>query len=789
MNKIACVTIVLAVAVFAPEPRAEEAVAPPASPQSEARLVGTNQARLPADPAEFWIAPDRAGAHDPTLGAIAAAIKQLSKNEYSKGLTTFSSPAATKSTLADYAAYYAGLSQLRLGKPADARRAFQALENRAPAGYLMLAAALGEGEADEALGDAASATLIYERLLSEHLASPDDLLMRVGRSARAAGDMTKAGAAYTRVFYEFPTGEFAPSAGSELNRLPSQPMSAADRRVLERARADRLFDARQYAAARSAYEVLLSAAPDAERGTLDLRVAECEYFLKHADKAKDQLRHYLDHAPADTQAEGLYYLAVVQHDLDEKGDSAKIIRRLVDQFPRSPWAEQALDHLANDQVVAGDDDAADVTFRELYQKYPTSPYSDRAAWKIGWRSYRSRQYAETARIFDRAAADFPHSDYRPSWLYWAGVAHEQANENDIADQRYWLAVSDYLNTYYGRLASARLGGRQPARVVPASLQSQESSIGLPPSARIVSVLLGQELYDDALNELQFAERAWGATPAVEATIAWVHQKQGQYEGGSKRFSLVRGAINSMRRAYPQYMGAAGDTLPREVLNVIFPLAYWDLIRKYSSERDLDPYLVAALVGQESTFVPDIQSYAKAVGLMQLMPATAKQMAKKVGVTYSASALTTPEFNIKLGTAYFADKIREFGEPYLALASYNAGERPVHRWMNERPGLDRDEFIDDIPYPQTQGYVKRILATADDYRRLYGDGAAGELLPVPVISRVAQGVGAPPAPGSAASKPAEPKAASAKAPAAKAPAKAPARTPAKKAPAKKKPAKA
>jgi soluble lytic murein transglycosylase len=73
----------------------------------------------------------------------------------------------------------------------------------------------------------------------------------------------------------------------------------------------------------------------------------------------------------------------------------------------------------------------------------------------------------------------------------------------------------------------------------------------------------------------------------------------------------------------------------------------------------------------------------------------------------------------MGTAYLADKIREFGDLHVALASYNAGERAVRRWLAERPGLARDEFIDDIPYPETQGYVKRVLGTTEDYRRLYG----------------------------------------------------------------------
>jgi soluble lytic murein transglycosylase len=72
----------------------------------------------------------------------------------------------------------------------------------------------------------------------------------------------------------------------------------------------------------------------------------------------------------------------------------------------------------------------------------------------------------------------------------------------------------------------------------------------------------------------------------------------------------------------------------------------------------------------------------------------------------------------MGTAYFSDKMKEFGAVHLALASYNAGESAVRQWIAERPGLSPEEFIDDIPYPETQNYVKRILGTTEDYRRLY-----------------------------------------------------------------------
>ncbi len=240
-----------------------------------------------------------------------------------------------------------------------------------------------------------------------------------------------------------------------------------------------------------------------------------------------------------------------------------------------------------------------------------------------------------------------------------------------------------------------------------------------PTGRLIRLLLAGGLYDDALNELRFAQRAWGPSTPVDATIAWVYYRKGE----------LRRAITLMRRAYPQHLTALGQELPTEILQVIFPLTYWDWIRKYSASRGLDPYVIAALIAQESTYDPKIRSPANAWGLMQLVPATGRQLARSQGIPrFTTAMLTNPEINIRLGTLYFSRLVEQFGGTYYALASYNAGENRVVRWRAERPGLDQDEFIDDIPFPETQNYVKRILGTAEDYRMLYGKGG-GQAIPV------------------------------------------------------------
>ena len=132
------------------------------------------------------------------------------------------------------------------------------------------------------------------------------------------------------------------------------------------------------------------------------------------------------------------------------------------------------------------------------------------------------------------------------------------------------------NSYYGRLAMKRLDPATAARLVAitATVDAPPSAPVLPANGSVVRALLAAEMYDDALNELRYAQRVWGDSSAIGATVAWTRQQQARSEGGMRRFQLLRGAITTMRRSYPQFMAAGGEDLPREVLTVIYPIAYW-----------------------------------------------------------------------------------------------------------------------------------------------------------------------------------------------------------------------
>lgn len=714
-------------------------------------LRPTNHPRLPADRAQLWLVPARN--RSPRFGPLADFAEAVKLNsDFPRALAILAQPALAQGTLGPYAQYYKGLAELGLGRPADARVTFHALADRMLVGYLNEGVALREAECDEALGDPSRAAAIYDRLSKMKTTAPEDVLMRLGTAAKASGDQDKAAVAFSRVYFEFPFSELAAQASDELDRLPNWgPIAAGtDRYKLEMGRAERLFAAKRYGPARASFERLRGAAQGDDRELVNLRLAESDYFLKRPRNARDGVRPYLE--KASRQGEALYFHALAVRQLGDEADYRRTIRRIVDEFPDQSWAEEALNNLGTRYIVKNENDKAEATFREMYERFPSGHYAERAVWKIGWSAYRSRQYPETVRVFERAAADFPQSDYRPAWLYWSGRAHEALTETALAEARYALVATDYLNSYYGRLAMKRLDGREPGRRPAVNVTmpidgagpkaAEASSIAaLPPNQEIVRALLSLDLYDQALEELRFAQKAWGESAVVNATIAWIYRQQGRAQTGSQQFTLYRGAINTMKRAYPQYMAAGGEALPKDVLAVIFPIAYWDLIRKHAADLDLDPYFVAALVSQESTFVADIKSSANAYGLMQLLPSTARQYARKLKLPYSPKLAASPEANIRMGTAYLADTIKKFGDLHLVLASYNAGERAVRRWVSERPGAEREEFIDDIPFPETQNYVKKILGTTEDYRRLYGrEDLAEELVAdaAPVVARTGSG---------------------------------------------------
>lgn len=157
-----------------------------------------------------------------------------------------------------------------------------------------------------------------------------------------------------------------------------------------------------------------------------------------------------------------------------------------------------------------------------------------------------------------------------------------------------------------------------------------------------------------------------------------------------------------------------------IMKKIYPLKYTEYVEKYCSENSLDKMLVYAIIKAESNFEPNIKSSSGAMGLMQLMESTAKEIAEKLNVEYTTKEmLYEPETNIMLGTKYFSELLKKYdGNIYLALTSYNAGIGNVAKWIEKGIIKEDGSDIENIPYKETNNYVRKILRDYKIYQELY-----------------------------------------------------------------------
>ena len=727
MKKLAVILVVLVGGsipyLVAQQPFEVPSLIPPAP----VALVATDHPPLPKEVAQYWFVPEAttaSAASQDSYASLARGVKAITDGEYATGLALVSRRELAATRLANYAKYYQAMALQGLSRFAEADAVLTPLVANLQDGALKDTSKLKLAEVMIARPDPARAEQFLRTITADAKSASEDFWMLLGQAEDALDHRDHAIEAYRKVYYGFPLSGRAADAKTGLDRLHVT-VGAGGPVGDELARAERLFAGRRWAEARVAFEPLLSIVSAEDRGRITLHLAECDYHLGRHKAAHERLKTYLDEGSKEPEAR-YYYLSAVRG-MGDRSTYVSLSRALVKDHPDSQWAAETLDDLASFYIIDDQDDQADSVFRELLDRFPKHRYTERAAWKVGWEAYRQQKFSDTIKVFESAAVTFPRADYRPGWIYWSGRARDRIGDAFGAAARYRLAVADYGNSYYGRLASRLLASRKDADAAAAppvarSTASPAQAAAAPPTESLMRALMTAGLYDDALREVQFAQRTWGDSPALQATSAWIRAQQAQQLRAEERFAALRGSITTMRRAYPQFLADEGQTLPLEVLRIIFPLDYWDLIEKYSKPMSLDPYLVSALMAQESTFTAEIRSSANARGLMQVMPSTGRRYARKMGIRpFTTASLSQPETNVRIGVRYFKDLVDKFGGVHYALASYNAGDARVAEWLKDAPNLPADEFIDSIPFPETQNYVKRILGTTEDYRRLYGTG--------------------------------------------------------------------
>lgn len=412
--------------------------------------------------------------------------------------------------------------------------------------------------------------------------------------------------------------------------------------------------------------------------------------------------------------ETLYELGRSAYLRSEDSLAIASLRRVAERRNNVQLVLDALKLLGILHADASNLEEARAAFEELVAFAEGHPAQLQALWRLGWVLWDLSLFPEAERTWARLWDGGKSSDYAPAALYWRARCFEKMHKVQHARKLLTRMRTLFPHSYYSLL----MGSKFPADTLPAV--EDEASAWTPFHCRTDSSA-GPHLEKFCLLEhLRLSELALREWPALKAELGespglwWRRAALLDDAGDRKQAWLV------IRDHLRQLLLTEDAGFPDLFWRIAYPLDFDDIIKKHALAQGLDPYFVLGLICQESRFRADIASGAGAIGLMQLMPETARRMARKLGISHSQRGLVDPEYNITLGTAYLAKLLEEFwGDSILVLAAYNAGESAAQAWYEEFGG-EADVFVEHIPYRETRFFIKRVLQHRAAYRRLYPD---------------------------------------------------------------------
>lgn len=333
-------------------------------------------------------------------------------------------------------------------------------------------------------------------------------------------------------------------------------------------------------------------------------------------------------------------------------------------------------------------------------------------WTLGWTHTLAGRYDEALAVFDRYIRTYPDGDWKTNSLFWSAKIFDRMGRTAERDTRAGQIVAEFPFSWYAYRARElwpAVAGVPPAST--ASFPDVDIELASVSDLRLATVdeLMKIDLMREAAREMKAVAQSH-PLPGVQFRLADVYVRAGE------PFK----ANGTLQRAFRQFIRHGGEGIPQRFWEILYPLAYWETIRTEAERRGLDPFLVASVIRQESGFEPATVSNAGAVGLMQIMPEEAARIAEAGGLPPLTRAdLFDPRKNIAVGAAELSQKLERMnGNLFLAIAAYNAGEKPVGTWIEMTPVDDIDLFVESIPYAETRLYVKTVNRNRFEYRRIY-----------------------------------------------------------------------
>lgn len=606
--------------------------------------------------------------------------------------------------LGDYAALYQAEALLKLRKFTEAAAKAASIPKTYPASQLIRRSEKLFADIFIEADDYKGALKVLQSFVDKYPSGSDsvDALYQLARSRQETGDKGGAAQVYRSIWLNNPAAAQANKAQDRLKELEKSGVivkACTPEELLRRASA--LYVQNEFARSlQTLQSIPLDGQSPAFIARVDLRLGMAQLRLRNYKQAEKCLTKAAACNVTGINAEGRFWLAKSLERQNQNERAFALYMELVGEGKKQEFNDDALMEAAGLRKGLGSYVEAARLYDQLIKGFPDSKFISRASWDTAWCRYLAGEYQVAADMFKLLLKD---ESVREKGLYWLSRALENTGNVTDAATYYRTLLEEYPAGFYAAWCREQKGLKDERE----GLGQRNVQLELPLSAGFEKprLLASLGMQEEARTEISAARKKLGDKKNIFPALARLYLEIGDYYSAIGLFQQNR-PVKWDKTSLPLW--TAG-----------YPLTYTEHIGQHASANTLSEALIYALIRAESGFSPAIKSHAGAIGLMQLMPDTAKATAREKG-EFNPQRLTAPEFNIKLGTKHLRDLLKGYdGDTVYAIAAYNAGASAVERWRKNLKGLKKDEFIESIPYRETRDYVKKVYAAAATYRQLYG----------------------------------------------------------------------
>jgi soluble lytic murein transglycosylase len=628
--------------------------------------------------------------------------------------------------LADYIRLWTGEALLSLGDAKQAAGMFESIPQAVPDSTLLTKIAYRAGEAWYQASSCPEATAWFTKAVGLDDKDPGapQAFLRRGACALRDNNIPEGRETLMQLWVRFPYSAEAKEAEALLaSNLGGEPWVVQPSERLARAQAY-LGQSFHNEAIEELRKFLAADPQSPRRAEARLKLGIAQVRLKLYDQARETFRALVKDGGAGSY-EASVWLARVYLRQGQGDKLLELVRTLPTSFLSAEQKGQIILFAGIWLEDQGRFDDAVVRYRQVVKIGEPASQRAEARWRVGWVYYRMARYREAGDEL-RVLADQHDSDFEPQALYWMARAAELNHQPQTRDV-YAQLCQRYVYTYYCQLARERmdLPWSEPSVLEPISAAASmngdtpvigESTRSVSPRAEIEQQSAYQRaielktlgLDSDAARELAGLTDRYSRDPDVLMALATMLNEVGAYHH----------ALRLARARFRDKLERTGGAVDPSLWKVAYPTGLLPTI-KGQGAIGVDPYLVAAIIREESQYDWRAVSRVGAIGLMQVMPGTANTIAQRLGFsTVGRDDLFDQETNIRIGVHYVGQLLEQFsGNVAHTIASYNAGPIVVGSWIALHRGRSQDEFVELIPYQETRQYVKRVLRSYREYIRL------------------------------------------------------------------------